>query len=246
MVDVEVREGRDLRDIARRGEARAGEGDVVAHVQEPHVRVGRGNSPVADLDVLGIGEEISRVDREAERTRDEHAVQVDLETVGGDDADAFPEPRGEVATRLAVAGVAAAAFEVRDGGVEVDSVDEDVDVAERTQRRIRVRRAGDHWSLQRAVADADARQDVARVDEQPFEDQVDREHGFVPAQRLVALRIARAQPAGVQRAFEVPGDALARRRVEERRKGRVVERDCRRRISAGEPFGRHEGHQRVE
>ena len=70
---------------------------MVARVEEPHVRVRRGNGAVADLDVLGVGEEVSRVDREPERTRDEHAVQVDLEPVGGDDAHALPEPRGEVA-----------------------------------------------------------------------------------------------------------------------------------------------------
>jgi hypothetical protein len=41
------------------------------------------------------------------------------------------------------------------------------------------------------VRDSGAGQEVARVDEQPLEDQVDREHGFVPAQRVVALLVAR-------------------------------------------------------
>ena len=97
-----------------------------------------------------------------------------------------------------------------------------------------------------AVPDAGARQDLARVEKQALQDQVDREHGFVPAQRLVPLRIVRAQPARVQRTVEVAGDALVYGGLDERGEGRVVGRDGCRWLSAREPLGGNSGHERVE
>ncbi len=88
--------------------------------------------------VSGAAKEIVAVDREAERTGDERAVDVDLESLGRDDADALTEARREVRPGFPVARPTARGPEQRDRLVEPWPGDEDVDIAERSLGGVRI------------------------------------------------------------------------------------------------------------
>ena len=210
-------------------------------MEEPDLGARHRDRDAADVDRLGGREQIAPVDRQTERPGHERAVDVDLEAVARDDAHAFAETGREVRARFAIARPPARRAEERDRLVEATAGDEDVDVAERALRRLRVRGARDDRTLEGAVWNPTCREAPARVDEQAFEHQVDREHRFVACVEGSGLCFVHRPPEHFDTSREMTGDALARHRIEQLRELCVIHRFRPARLAGRKPFSRDSG-----
>ena len=104
----------------------------MARVEELERRAEARDGDSADVDRPRVLEEVPVVDGQTERSGAEHPVEVELHPVAGLHAHALAEPTGEPGPRLEEASNAALGAQELDRGVEAGSLDDQVDVGERS------------------------------------------------------------------------------------------------------------------
>ena len=177
---------------------------------------------------------------DAERAGCERAVHVDLDPVAALEARALGEARVEAGSRLDEPPLEPEGPKGADRVVERVAGHEDVDVAERAQRRVGVHRVRQHGALQRPVLDAVPVEYRRGVDEGALEAQVERELLAVPRGEVVEPGARERQVTVAGRGDREPGEALAAdvleelgfERTLERSDGRVARVERRRRDAA--------------
>ena len=187
--EVEVAAVGELGDVAVGGEAGAptAEGGVIARVEELQGRAEARDGDPADVDRVRVLEEVPIVDGQTERSGAEHPVEVELHPVAGLHAHALAEPTGEPGPRLEEASDAALGAQELDGGVEPGSLDEEIDVGERSQGWVAIGRSGEHRPLEGAVGDPGSGEGAARLDQQALQPDVGGQGGLESVEGQLVL-----------------------------------------------------------
>ena len=107
--------------------------------------------------------EIRAAEHHAERSGSKGAVQIDLESPISLEARAFRESCVETTPRFDEPPAESDVGEKIDDAIEVPPGDEEIDVAERSQRRVVIHRVREKWALEDAVLDFGAVEQTAGV-----------------------------------------------------------------------------------